>query len=442
MNRNKELLLIVSLLAGTIIVPINSTMIAVGLSSISGYFHESLASISWVVTIYLIAMAVTQPIAGKLGDIYGYRRIYLWGLLLFLISSVACAFSFNLPWLIAFRSLQAIGGALISPNAMAIIRLAVSKRRLAKVLGLLGMGMGLGAAFGPLLGSTLISLWGWKSIFWVNVPFLLFAIGATLFVLPKQDERKPTPLDLLGSLYLAVSFTLLILLTHPQSTRGYLIMGALLILFAVLFVLREIRVEEPLIQFSLFKNSTFATANLSILLSNFVMYATLLAMPLILETDFKLTTQKVGLIMFVFSISMSLAGWIGGQLTTRWGNRKMIALSFVVSVLASMLYLGLNLVDKIPYLIIALIVGGIAGGLGMSAMQMASLQSVNKEMSGSASGIFSTFRYFGSMISSTLVSLLVGSSTLFFVLIIMSVLGIVTSRGIELEGVAPSKESV
>ncbi|MBH8599130.1 MFS transporter [Thermoactinomyces sp. CICC 10523] len=433
MTKGKELLLIVSLLVGTIMVPINSTMIAVGLSAISAFFHESLTSISWVVTIYLIVMAVTQPIAGKLGDLYGNRRIYMWGLALLFFGSIACAFSFNLPWLIAFRSIQAIGGALATPNASAIIRHAVSKERMAKVFGLFGMGMGLGAAIGPLLGSTLISLWGWKSIFWVNVPFLIFAIATTWFVLPKSEVRKKAELDWPGSLYLAVSFAMLILLTHPQTVPGYIVLGVLFAIFAALFVYRELHAPYPLIQFSLFKDSTFTSANLSILLSNFVMYATLLAMPLILESHYHLSTQKVGLVMFVFSISMSAAGWIGGQLTARWGNRKMIALTFAISVFASALYWFLHLSTSIPYLLFALIAGGLAGGLGNSAMQTASLQSVSKELSGTASGIFSTFRYFGSMISSTLVSLLVGQASLFVILLAVSAAGIFISRGIKLE---------
>ncbi|SEM73757.1 MFS transporter [Lihuaxuella thermophila] len=433
MTRGKELLLVVSLLVGTILVPINSTMIAVSLLAISSYFNESLAAISWVVTIYLIVMAVTQPIAGKLGDLYGNRRIYMWGLALLFLSSIACAFSFNLPWLVAFRSVQAIGGALATPNASAIIRRHVSKERMAKVFGLFGMGMGLGAAIGPLLGSTLISLWGWKSIFWVNVPFLLFAIVTTWLVLPRQDSRREAELDWLGSVYLAVSFAFLILLTHPQTPLRYAVMGGFFLLFSALFVHRELRASHPLIQFSLFKNSTFTSANLSILLSNFVMYTTLLAMPLILESDFRLSTQQVGLVMFVFSISMSMAGWIGGQLAARWGNSKMIALSFSVSVIASALYWSLHLSMSVPYLLFALIVGGLAGGLGNSAMQTASLLSVSKELSGTASGIFSTFRYFGSMMSSTLVSLLAGRASLFAVLLAASVAGIFVARGVKPE---------
>ncbi|WP_026677937.1 MFS transporter [Fictibacillus gelatini] len=427
-NKIKELLLIASILTGTILAPINSTMISVALSSISSYFHESLANISWVVTIYLIVMAVTQPIAGKLGDLFGNRNIYVWGLSLFFISSIACAFSINLPWLIVFRSLQAVGGALITPNATAIMRHALSKERLPKAFGLFGMGMGLGAAVGPLLGASLIGEWGWKSIFWVNVPFLFFALLTSIVILPKIQKQTAVSLDIAGSIYLAVSFSALILLTHRHSLMVYTLIALLFALFSALFVKREIQAQVPLIDFSLFKNHTFLGANLSILVSNFIMYTTLLMMPLLLEDEFNYSHQTIGWVMAAFSVSMSLSGWLGGQLTARIGNRKMIAVSFCIAVGSAALYFGLKPVHSLAYIIIALSVGGIAGGIGSTAMQTASLESVSKEMSGTASGIYSTFRYFGSMISSTLVSMLAGSSSLFAVLLVAAILGLIISR--------------
>lgn len=429
-NKNKEWILIASLLTGAILAPINSTMIAVGLSSISSFFQESLVNISWVVTIYLITMAVTQPIAGKMGDIWGNRTVYLWGVSLFFVSSIACAFSFHLYWLIFFRSLQAIGGALITPNAAAILRHAVSKERLPKVFGLFGMGMGVGAAIGPLMGSTLISIWGWQSIFWVNIPFLLFTFAISLFVLPHSQKSTRQSLDLPGSFYLAVSFTLFIMLTNPHPWWESLLLGIFLLLFVYLFVQRETKIRDPLIDFSLLKNRTFTGSNLSILVSNFIMYTTLLVMPLLLESDFQLSHQQIGWVMFVFSISMSISGWIGGQLTARYGSRMIVACSFAISVVSSILFLGLKMIHSLPYLLIALTLGGIAGGIGQTAMQTASLQSVSKEMAGTASGIYSTFRYFGSMIASTLVSLWVGSNLLFAMLLIMSAGGIWIARGI------------
>lgn len=135
----KESFVIYSLLLGAILVPVNSTMIAVALSSISTYYDQSLANITWVVTIYLIVMAVTQPIAGKLGDIYGHRRMYLIGVMLFLIGSIGCALAPNLAFLITFRSIQAAGGAILTPNSIALIRATVSPKNCLKQWGILDL---------------------------------------------------------------------------------------------------------------------------------------------------------------------------------------------------------------------------------------------------------------------------------------------------------------
>ncbi|MBU8689745.1 MFS transporter [Priestia megaterium] len=432
MGKHKELILIISLLIGTFLVPINSTMIAVALSTISAHFNEPLASISWVVTIYLIVMAVTQPIAGKLGDLYGNRNIYLWGVVFFLIASLGCIFSTNLISLIIFRSLQAVGGALLTPNTIAIIRYVVPKERLPKVLGIFGMGMGLGAAIGPLLGSVLLENFNLEAIFWVNVPFLFLALISGIVMIPKFNLKKQTStLDIQGSIYLAISISLLILLTHGMEFTKALIMGIIFILSTILFIKRENTAENPIIDFSLFENFTFTSANLSIMLSNFVMYVILLIMPLLMKSQFHLSTAQTGLVLSVFSISMSLSGWIGGLLNNKFSSKKVIGFSFAMIIVSNILFLSLENIGSILFLIVALIIGGFSTGIGLTSMQVASLDSVSKEQSGTASGIYSTFRYFGSIISSTLIALVTSYNYIFIILGISGIVGILVARSIK-----------
>ncbi len=165
-------------------------MIAVALSSISTYYDQSIANITWVVTIYLIVMAVTQPIAGKLGDIYGHRRMYLTGVMLFLIGSIGCALAPNLAFLITFRSIQAAGGAILTPNSIALIRATVSPEKLSKTMGYFGFGAGIGAALGPFIGSILIQSFDWHSIFLVNIPFLFLTLVTGVLLIPKTKHTR------------------------------------------------------------------------------------------------------------------------------------------------------------------------------------------------------------------------------------------------------------
>ena len=190
MNSSKPSLIIFSILTGTFLIPVNSTMIAVGLPSIAKALHLSIVHVSVVVTIYLIVMAVAQPIAGKLGDLYGNKTMFVAGISIFLVGSAACVFSYNLLSLTVFRTLQALGGALATPNATAIMRHSLPKEKLGRTLGLFGLSMGLGAAVGPVLGAFLIKYLGWTSIFWFNVPFAVLSLICSFIFVPSNLKQK------------------------------------------------------------------------------------------------------------------------------------------------------------------------------------------------------------------------------------------------------------
>ncbi|MEW4195165.1 MFS transporter [Bacillus altitudinis] len=441
MKLNKESLIIYSLLLGAILVPVNSTMIAVALSSISTYYDQSLSNITWVVTIYLIVMAVTQPIAGKLGDIYGHRRMYLIGVMLFLIGSIGCALAPNLAFLIIFRSIQAAGGAILTPNSIALIRATVSPEKLSKTMGYFGFGAGIGAALGPFIGSILIQSFDWHSIFFVNIPFLFLTLVTGVLLIPKINHtRLQVNVDIIGSLYLTIGITTLILCTKSHLLNEYLIYGILSLIVIPLFFIHVRKVKNPIIDLSLFKNSSFTNANLSIMLSNFVMYAILLIMPLFMEQQLSLSHTQSGIILSVFSLCMSISGLLGARLHPKKGAKKMIGFSFICLTLSGIMLITLSQYPTLPLLIVTLIAGGISSGIGMTSMQMASLTSVDQSLSGSASGIFSTFRYFGSIISSTLIGVMSGFQSLFIVLMGAGILGFFLSQRVKTKSTSPSSE--
>ncbi|MBR0601051.1 MFS transporter [Bacillus safensis] len=441
MKLNKESLIIYSLLLGAILVPVNSTMIAVALSSISTYYDQSLSNITWVVTIYLIVMAVTQPIAGKLGDIYGHRRMYLIGVMLFLIGSIGCALAPNLAFLIIFRSIQAAGGAILTPNSIALIRATVSPEKLSKTMGYFGFGAGIGAALGPFIGSILIQSFDWHSIFFVNIPFLFLTLVTGVLLIPKINHtRLQVNVDIIGSLYLTIGIATLILCTKSHLLNEYLIYGILALIVIPLFFIHVRKVKNPIIDLSLFKNSSFTNANLSIMLSNFVMYAILLIMPLFMEQQLSLSHTQSGIILSVFSLCMSISGLLGARLHPKKGAKKMIGFSFICLTLSGIMLITLSQYPTLPLLIVTLIAGGISSGIGMTSMQMASLTSVDQSLSGSASGIFSTFRYFGSIISSTLIGVMSGFQSLFILLMGAGILGFFLSQRVKTKSTSPSSE--
>src|SRR4051794_6994015 len=168
--------LLTAIALGAMLAPLNSTMIAVALPEIQHSFGVSVTATSWLVTLYLAAMAAGQPIGGRLGDQLGRRPVYLFGLAWFAIASAGCAFAPNLAVLIIFRTQQALAGALSFPNGTAMVREAIPEARRASAYGMVGLGVGMAAASGPPIGGLLVHYFGWSAIFWANVPVVIAAL--------------------------------------------------------------------------------------------------------------------------------------------------------------------------------------------------------------------------------------------------------------------------
>lgn len=428
---NKKSLPFLAILTGAFLVPLNSTMITIGLSSIMDSFQTNIANVSWIVTIYLIIMIVVQPIAGKLGDMYGNRKIFLIGLLLFLAASLVCVYAPNLSILIIGRGIQAIGGALITPNGTAIIRFITPKSKLTKAFGVFGLVMSMGAAIGPLIGAALIHVWGWQSTFWINIPLSVLSFCIAYIFLPNLEPKNKTRLDLQGSFLLGTFLTILVLIvTNEWYKNGWL--WLIFILAFVLFLYREKRCANPIIDFSLFEDASFTSANLSILLNNAIMYCTILIMPMMLEREAGYSIGSIGLLLFVFSLAISIASWLGGYLEGKIGKGLTVRLSFGLLILALVFYFILPTNTEFFFAGLILFLGGIGSGLGVPAMQAASLESVAKELTGVASGIYSMFRYMGSITASVIISLQINYSITLSILIIFSIVGLFVAKGMSI----------
>lgn len=386
-------------------------MIAVALPDIQDSLNVSVTATAALVTIYLVAMAVGQPIGGRLGDLFGRRRVYLGGLLWFAIASAGCAFAPNLLVLILFRTQQALAGALSFPTGTAIIREAVPESQRGSAFGLIGMTTGLAAAAGPPIGGALVSAFGWPAIFWANVPVVGAAVLLAWRSLPRRDaaQRERPPFDLLGSGLLAAALGSLILIpTLVKLGRTPLagLSAVAGVLLGIAFVCWELRAPAPVVDMRLFKLSHFAAACASIGLSNLVMYTTLLALPLYLEEVRGYGLQTAGLILVALSAFAALWGPIGGRWTDKRG-RWLPAVAGGVMLLAGTLLLTVSVQEAgLTMLVIALAAMGLGLGIAGAPVQTAAVEAVPHARTGSAAGIFSTSRYLGSVTGSTVLALL------------------------------------
>ncbi len=401
--------LLLAIAIGTTLAPLNSTMIAIALPEIQRTFTVSVTATTWLVTLYLAAMAVGQPIGGRLGDLYGRRRVYLFGLAWFGLASAGCAVAPNLEVLIFLRVQQALAGAMSFPNGAAMVRESVPQGQRGSAFGAIGLATGLAAASGPPIGGILVHSFGWPAIFWANVPVVGLALLLGWQSLPRRvaARERRSSFDLVGSgLFAGMLGAVIIVPTLLKLHQPVLasLSGAVAILLGLWFLRWELRTPEPMMDVRLFRQSHFAAACASIGLSNLVMYTTLLAMPLYLEHVRGHSVQLSGLVLAALSALAAVAGPLGGRWTDHRG-RWLPAVAGGAAVLTGAVLLSTGTMGAaLAPVIVALAVMGIGIGLSGAPVQTAAVEAVPVESTGSAAGIYSTSRYLGSVLGSSILA--------------------------------------
>ncbi|MGH8070846.1 MAG: MFS transporter [Candidatus Entotheonellia bacterium] len=399
---------------GTMLAPLNSTMIAVAMPEVMDEFHVGLGSAGWLVTAYLIAMASFQPVAGKIGDRVGRRRLVLGGLMCFGLASLAATVAPHLWVLIALRVLQAVAGALIVPNGAALVRAGVPEGRRGGRFGLIGAAVALAAAVGPPFGSALITAAGWRAVFYVNLPLVLAALAIGWRWLPgDRTTAARSPFDVLGAIMLPVILTvtvgLLMFTTHGRISLVLLVGVAMVMMFATMFLWWELKHPDPVLQPRLFRRRAFAAANGGIALGNLAMYTVLLAVPLLLASRRESSTLQAGLVLTALTAAMIVVSPLGGRLADRFGRRLPTIAGLVFLTLGAVPMAVAGAEIRLPPLVIGLALVGAGIGIATPGLQSTAIESVSREEAGVASGIYSTSRYLGSIVGSAILAGLVGA---------------------------------
>jgi EmrB/QacA subfamily drug resistance transporter len=393
-------------LAG-VLVPLNSTMIAVALPRLVEDVDTSLRAAAWLVTAYLIAMASLQPVAGKLGDRLGRRSLMLGGLVWFGAASAGAALAGDLALLLAFRLQQAVAGALLVPNAIALVRQTVPPERLGAGLGTVGATFALGAAAGPPLGGLLLEVGGWRWIFLANLPLVAVALALGQRSLPGRSAPSPDGrgFDRAGAVLLSATLGAAAwALNGTGLTRGAaaaLAAAAVVLLAALVRV--ELRRDDPVLQPRLFGRGGFGPAAAGVALSNLAMYVTLLAVPVLLARR-GADGAAAGLALAAMSLASLVVTPLGGRLADRTGPR-LPAVAGLAAQAAALVPLALWPATLAGAAIAAcLAVAGAGLGLASSALQVAAMAAVDPVAAGAAAGVYSTCRYAGSIAGSALLA--------------------------------------
>ncbi len=427
--------LVGSVAMGTLLNPLNSSMIAVALLSLGAAFHVSIVTATWLVSSFYLAGAVGQPLMGRLADLVGPRRIFCLGLVLVGIASLFSPWAPAFGWLVVLRVLQALGTSAAYPAGLALFRRQTKQatgegtQPPAAALGAISMTSNVSAALGPTLGGLLMLAFNWQAIFLMNVPLVIVGLILALLLLPKdrpkgsEDQHGRYPqetsfslavraLDVPGVILFSGTLTslLIFLLALSGNPPWELVPVFLILLLFLLFW--EYRARTPFFNVKmLLSNRQLVRVYVQFAAVNFVFYSLFFGLPLWLERARGFSPAMSGLLMLPFTGVGILTTFAAIHILRRSGPRLALLLGALALSVGTLLLLSFESNSLIVLLLGVIVILGIPNGLQNLGLQAALYDAAPAEDMGVAAGQFQTFRYLGSILSTSLLGFLFGGTT-------------------------------
>jgi EmrB/QacA subfamily drug resistance transporter len=380
---------------------LDNTVVNVALPAIQKDLHSSIGGLEWTVNAYTLSFAVLLVTGGRLGDIFGRRRMFLFGVVVFGLSSAFIGFSQSEAWLVAGRAVQGIGAAFMMPATLSIISNAFPAHERGKAIGTWAGVSALALAIGPVVGGFLVESVSWQSIFFLNVPVAVVAVFVTLAAAREsRDETSTHHVDIAGVASISVGLAALVLALVEGNSWGWgsaSIIGLLAVaaLAFVAFFVVERRVPEPMVDFAFFRSRSFLGANLVAFIVSFAMLAMFFFLALYMQNIKGYSPLQAGVRFLPATVLIIIVGPISGRLSDRIGPRPLMTLGLVV-VSASLFWQGHLTPDtSYGFLVGAFVLMGLGMGLVMSPMSTAAMNAVEPTKAGVGSGILSMSRMVG-----------------------------------------------
>jgi EmrB/QacA subfamily drug resistance transporter len=381
--------------------PFTGSSVNIALPSINRELAMSAVSLSWVATAYLLAAAMFLVPFGRVADIKGRKRVFLYGMALDAVASILCTVSKSGTWLIAFRAMQGLGGAMIFGTGVAILTSVFPPRERGRALGINVAAVYTGLSAGPLVGGFLTERLGWRSIFFLNA---LLGVIVVVTVLGKLKAEwvgaKGEKFDLAGSILYSLSLVAIMSgFSELPSHSGFVLlaMGAIGL---ALFALWEGRLEYPIFNVALFRHNTvFRFSNLAALANYSATFAVAFLLSLYLQYIKNFTAEHAGLILVTQPIIMIICSPIAGSLSDRIEPGVIASIGMTLTTLALVLLTFLGSGSSLSFIMVSLIILGMGFGFFSSPNTNAVMSSVQKRFYGVASGVLGTMRLTGQMFS-------------------------------------------
>ena len=367
-----------------------------------------LAWYSWLSTIVMLVSAVITPISGKLADIFGRRRFYIIGLLLFMLGSVLSGLAFNFSFLIFARTIQGMGMGILMPLSQTILAALIPPRQRGKYQSYMGAVMGASQVAGPLLGGWITDVSSWRWLFYISMPVGLVALLMILRHLHVPELSIDPKIDYAGISTMTVGVSATLLGISLGGSMGWLTPQVLLLLavglaFTVAFVLVERKAEEPIVPLGLFRNSVFTVSTVAAFFMNMGMMAVLIYIPVYAQGVLKLSATESGLILMPMNVILFFIGVVVGNLITRTGHYKEFAVAGgAIQFVGALLILGLGQGSSRIDVVLATGVLGFGYGLAFQIYMLAVQNAVQRRDLGVATSSLQFFRNIGNTLGTAI----------------------------------------
>lgn len=396
--------LLANVMIGTFMAVLDSTIVNVGLPKIMASFGVGIDKIEWVLTAYMLALAVALPTSGWLADRFGYKRMYFWGLLLFTIGSFLCGVSNNENILVFSRVIQGLGAGCLMPLGMAIITREFPPEQRGVALGFWAISAAASVSFGPLIGGYLVDNFSWQLIFDVNVPIGIMGMVATIVIQKEFISPRIRKFDYIG--FFSVSTFLPVILygltegSSTTNTSGWhapyiLACFAISIVALAIFITNELIVKEPLIDLRLLNNRNFGLSNLIMFIFSIGMFGSTFLMPQYLQTSLNYTAIMAGSVFLPVGIIQGIMAPLAGVIGDKTNPKIPVFIGVIVLAISFFMNGYLSYLTEHNFIMFSLYLRGFAMGLMFTPLSAIAMIDISRDKMAQASGLLNTIRQLG-----------------------------------------------
>ncbi len=414
--KNSPWIILITLSLGTLLVGLDRTVVNLALPRMLIDFHTTISLIGWVSTVYLLTNSIFIPVFGKLSDLFGPRKVYIYGFTGFTIASVLTGFSWSVGSMIFFRAIQGLFGASVYPTAMAIIADNFKeKEKRAEALGAWTSIIAGSVVIGPLLGGPLIDAFSWPAAFFINAPLGIVALCMALKYLPKNDFVPVSkPFDYLGASTFALMLVGILLVLERGVEWGWasplvIVLALLSVLMFILFIRSEKKTSHPFISFALLKNKILLSTLFVSLVSYGTLFGFMFLFSLYAQNILHLNASKNGLLLLPLLIMVSVVSPLGGKMIKKHKPHVPVIIGLLLSGLGMVsLVLFYNSISHVPILIAMGIIGA---GIGITSAPLSTTATtaVAHEDIGFASSLLNLTRNIAGVFFIAIITILLAS---------------------------------